>query len=278
MRVIGVALAAAAGLMFAASATLQKKEAVQVETSRGVGLLSSLAKRSGWIGATILGLLGWTAEAAALSLAPIAVVMPVMGCGIGVLVVLGVRWLGERFGLRELVAILLVGAGGTSAAILASGPVVRRPLSAGALLAVGAVALICALIAGRRRTAVGFGLAAGFLYAAVAVYTKEIGDRFAEHGLHAIASLFAGPVPWLLGGSAIVALGSLQAGFQRGNAATVTAAMTGPEILGPILAGFLVYHEQHRTGAAEVLLLISAAVVVGGIAIATRAQANAIRS
>jgi drug/metabolite transporter (DMT)-like permease len=263
--------------MFAASATLQKKEGVQVGTSHGFSLLSALAKRSAWIGATILGLLGWGA-AAALSLAPIAVVMPVMGSGIGVMVVIGVRWLGERFGPRDLLAILLIGAGGTAAAILASGPVVRRPLSLEALLAVGAAAFVCALIARRRRTAVGFGLAAGLLYGSVAVYTKEIGDRFAVDGMHAVGDLLAGPVPWLLGGSAILALTFLQAGFQRGNAATVSAAMTGPEILGPILAGLLLYHEHHRGGAAGVLLAISATAVVGGIALASRAQAHLLNS
>jgi drug/metabolite transporter (DMT)-like permease len=270
IRIIGAIFAVTAGLMFAASAALQKSEALRVPESSESGLLAALVRRPRWVLATLLGVTGWVIEAAALSLAPIAVVMPLMATGTGVLVVVGVRWLGERFGRRELMAIALVGLGGPATAILAAGTSVRRPLSLAALLVVGAVALICALGARLRRTAVGFGLAAGFLYAATGVYTKEVGDRFAVEHLRAVGSLLGGPIPWLLGVVAILALAFVQAGFQRGNAATVTAAMAGPDTLGPILAGFLLYREAYPHGIAGALFPIAAVAVVFGIALAAR--------
>lgn len=268
IRVIGASFAVAAGFGFAVSAAFQKAEAVQVRASVP-GLLAELIKRRRWLGATLLSLLAWVAEAKALSAAPVAVVMPLMGTGTALLVALGVRWLGERFRRRELLAIVLVGIGGPVAAIIASGPVVQRPLSLAALLTVDAVALACALAALLRRTGVAYGLAAGFLYAATGVYTKEIGDRFAVDGFRATGLLLASPVPWLLAGNALFALALAQAGFQRANAATVTAAMTAPDTLGPILAGFLLYHEAYPRAAAGAAFALAAIAVVCGVALAS---------
>ncbi len=264
-----------AGLGFAGSAALQKAEALQVQASV-LGLLVALTRRRRWVVAVSLSLLAWVAEAKALSEAPVAVVMPLMALGAVLLVALGVGWLGERFRRRELVAILLVGIGGPVAAIsAASGPVARTPLSSEALLAIGAVAVVGALVALPRQTPAAFGLAAGFLYAATGVYTKEIGDRFAVEGSRALRALLASPVPWLLASCALLALAFVQAGFQRGNAATVTVAIAAPETLGPILAGFLAYHEAFPLGAAGVAFSLAATGLVSGVVLASTAARRA---
>ena len=91
-----------------------------------------------------------------------------------------------------------------------------------------AAAVVCALGARQRRTAVGFGLVAGFLYAATGVYTKEIGDRLAVEHFRAIVPLLRGPVPWLLGAAGpIVAAG----GALGGDAPPPIAGFTVPWLL-----------------------------------------------
>jgi hypothetical protein len=71
----------------------------------------------------------------------------------------------------------------------------------------------------------------------------------------------------------VAALWLIQAGFQRTNAATVTAAMTAVETVGPILAGFLLYHERWPAGAGGPLLAAGiAAAVLGATILAARRQ------
>ena len=82
MVILGTFLAVVAGLGYNSSAAVQKREAVavgrNVEVTR---LLPKLARRPVWLAASLLEILAWVAQAAALALAPIAVVIPVMGIG-----------------------------------------------------------------------------------------------------------------------------------------------------------------------------------------------------
>jgi len=91
-----------------------------------------------------------------------------------------------------------------------------------------------------------------------------VGDRFAVHGLGAVKLLLASPTPYLLAVLAIAALGLVQAGFQRANAASVVAALTAVDTIGPILAGFLLYHERFPSGAAGPLLAVGIATAILG--------------
>ena len=123
------------------------------------------------------------------------------------------------------------------------------------------------------RTGIAYGVAAGFLYAATAIYTKEVGDRFAVYGIGAVGRLLASPTPWLLAVLAIAALALVQAGFQRANAASVVAAMTSVDTIGPILAGFLLYHERFPSGAAGPVLAVGiAAAILGTVVLAARLE------
>jgi hypothetical protein len=269
--ILGAILAVVAGTGYNASAAVQKREAVSVGTGVAVvRLLPALARRRVWLIASLLELLAWLAQAVALAVAPIAVVIPLMGLGGALLVFLGIRWLGERFSPVEIWAIVLVAAGATAAAVAAEhGRVARAPLPFTDQVVIAAVAVGAGLAIAAFRTGIAYGTAAGFLYAATAIYTKEIGDRFAVHGVSAVGLLLASPTPWLIAAVAITALALVQAGFQRANAASVVAAMTAVDTIGPILAGFFLYHERFPAGASGVALALGVAAAVTGTALLT---------
>jgi hypothetical protein len=269
--ILGAILAVVAGTGYNASAAVQKREAVSVGTGVAVvRLLPALARRRVWLIASLLELLAWLSQAVALAVAPIAVVIPLMGLGGALLVFLGIRWLGERFSPVEIWAIILVAAGATAAAVAAEhGRVARAPLPFTDQVIIAAVAVGAGLAIATFRTGIAYGTAAGFLYAATAIYTKEIGDRFAGHGVSAVGLLLASPTPWLIAAVAITALALVQAGFQRANAASVVAAMTAVDTIGPILAGFFLYHERFPAGAAGVGLALGVAAAIAGTALLT---------
>ena len=254
MLVLGATLAAASGLGYNATAAVQKHEAVRTKVPAR-RLLPALVRRRLWLLALLLDLTAWVAQAAALSLAPIELVIPLMALGTVLLVVLGVSWLGERFGGAELTAVALVVAGASLATMAAGGVApARAPLSDATQLGLAAVAGVAALLASRSRGGIALGTAAGCLYAATAVFTKEVGDRVAGDGWHALGGLLVSPTPWLLVLLGVIALWLVQVGFQRANAASVTAAMTAVESIGPVLAGFLLYHERWPSAAGGWLL------------------------
>jgi len=266
MLVIGSSLAVAAGLGYTAAAALEKREAVLVSLDVPVArLLAVLARRRVWLAAIFVSLLAWVAEAVALATAPIATVIPLMSAGSAVLVAVGIRWLGERFEGRELVAVAMVTIGAAAAAVTGGqSEVSRTALAPLVQLGVGGLALFLGLVVGARRSGVGYGAAAGVLYAATAIYSKEIGDRFAVHGLSAIRVLATNPAPWALVALAVIAQAFTQAGFQRANAASVTTAMAATSTAGPIVAGFALYQESYPSGIGAVLLPLAIAAVVAG--------------
>jgi drug/metabolite transporter (DMT)-like permease len=235
----------------------------------------ALLRRPLWLLALLLDIAAWVTQAAGLALAPIALVVPLMAVGSTLLVLLGVRWLGERFGRAELAAVALVAAGGSAAAVAAGGVApARTPLGAGTQLGVAGVAAAAALLASRSRSGIALGMAAGCLYAGTAIWTKEVGDRLAADGWRALGLLLESPAPWLLALFGVVGLWLVQAGFQRANAASVTAAMTAVESVGPVLAGFLLYHERWPSGAGFPLLAAGiAAAVLGATMLAARHEA-----
>lgn len=271
MVVWGATLAAASGLAYNATAAVQKHETVRAAVSAR-SLLPTLLRRPLWLLALLLDLAAWGAQAAALALAPVELVVPLMAVGAVLLVLLGVCWLGERFGRAELTAVTLVAAGGSVAAVAAEGVApTRAPLAAGMQLGVAAAAAAAALLASRLHSGVALGTAAGCLYAATAICTKEVGDRVAADGWRAIGALLESPTPWLLALLGGVALWLVQAGFQRANAASVTAAMTAVASVGPVLAGFGLYHERWPSDAGGWLLAAGiAAAVLGATMLAAR--------
>ncbi|GAC1425092.1 MAG: hypothetical protein NVSMB57_16770 [Actinomycetota bacterium] len=264
---VGAVLAVITGVVYNGAAAFQKREAVQVKTDAHV--FGKMLQRKVWLTATAMSVIAWMGEAAAFSLAPVALVVPLLAIGSAVLVTLGVKLLHERFKRHELFGIALVAIGAATAGAAETGSSSsHHALSFTTLFIIFGIAVTAgsALLL-RARSGIVFGIAAGFGFAADAIYSKEVGDSFAEHGFGAITKLLASPTPYLLVVISVAALALLQSGFQRANAASVMAGLTVPEAIGPIVASFVLYHERYPTGIGAILLPAGVAFAIAGSAL-----------
>jgi uncharacterized membrane protein len=268
--VAGALIAVATGVAYNLGAALQKREATEVAVG-AKHLLRRLAKRKVWLAATALSTFAWVGQVAALALAPVALVVPLLATGSAVLVVLGVRFLHEKFRTPELVGVALVAIGAAAAGAAEAGSTASHtPLRFTVQFLIVIIAGLLALFMLRWRSGVSYGVASGFGFAAVAIFSKEIGDGFANKGVRAVPHLLASPAPYLLLGVSLAALSLLQAGFQRANAASVMAALSVPESIGPLIAGFWLYHEKYPHGVAAGVLPAGLACAIAGSALLAR--------
>jgi drug/metabolite transporter (DMT)-like permease len=107
---LGFALALAAACCYETGYALQALEARRAPADRALrpSLIAHLVRRPVWVGATALSLIGWPLQIAALTEAPLTLVQPTLALGLLLLLVLGVRILGEQVGRREIVAVLII--------------------------------------------------------------------------------------------------------------------------------------------------------------------------
>ena len=122
---LGALLAVLTGIAYNLGAALQKREAVELPVGTK-HLMRKLIKRKVWLAATALSTFAWGGQVAALALAPVALVVPLLATGSAVLVVLGVRFLHERFRKPELIGVALVAIGAAAAWSCARGATGRR--------------------------------------------------------------------------------------------------------------------------------------------------------
>lgn len=115
--VAAILLAFLASSMYSLATSLQALEARKTDraTALRAALIGRLLRRPLWLTGTAAGVLAWPLQAAALALGSVALVMPAMGFGLIVLLLLGVVVLHEHVGSREIVG---VGAIGFSVAVL----------------------------------------------------------------------------------------------------------------------------------------------------------------
>src|SRR3954454_1771241 len=94
---LGFALALVAACCYETGYALQAIEARRAPAERALrpALVTYLLTRPLWVGATGLSLLGWPLQIAALAHAPLTLVQPTLALGLLLLLVLGVRILGE---------------------------------------------------------------------------------------------------------------------------------------------------------------------------------------
>src|SRR5438445_4180200 len=114
MRVfVAILLGGLTSSLYALSTSLQALAARRssTDTALRASLLEGLVRNRIWVLGTIAGLVAWPIQAIALSLASVAIVQPALGLGLIVLLVLGVRILHERVGVREIGgAVMITGA------------------------------------------------------------------------------------------------------------------------------------------------------------------------
>ena len=245
MLIAGSLLALLCGVANSAAAAIEKRESVRAPGGAGLALLSQLVRRGWWLVAMGLSVVGWVSEAAALALAPVSVVASLRSTGRGGLVLVGHRWLGERFTRRELTGVGLLAGGGLVVALSAggNGPP-ELPLSNLVEVELAAAVVGLALILRLSRRGVVAGAAVGVLYAATGIYTKEIGDRVARLAWGAVPGLALSPGPWIMIGLSVWAIGVTQRAFRRANAASVSAASTTVSGLGLIFLSAVLYERR----------------------------------
>lgn len=266
MVVLGIAAAVAASLLYNTSIALQALEARQVpeEHSLRPSLLGRLVRNRRWLGATVLGLLGWPLEIAALLLAPLTVVQPCLASGLILLLWLGVTRLGERPGRREFVAVGAIIIGIAGVAVAAPERTTDHASAAAIALALAFVAIpILAPYLFRRRTGMVGALAifsAGCGYAWTSIASKLLTDELAA------GAVLIG-LAWLatVALSESLALLSEMSALQQRPATHVAPAMFATQVLVPVLLAPLIFGESWaNTPLGGVALVAFMAVAVAG--------------
>lgn len=192
-ELIAVLLAATTSSLYALSTSLQALEARRDHGGAALhsSLLRKLVRRPLWLAGSAAGLVAWPLQAVALALASVALVQPALGLGLIVLLVLGVRLLGERVGPREILAAAAI-----TGAIVALGW--AAPSHTGSFTQAGRVTVAVALVlagaapyvlravgrAGGLATSIAAGCAWAVLGLATALIVEELADR---HYLDALA-------------------------------------------------------------------------------------------
>ncbi len=223
-----------------------------------------LADRS-WMLGFAMESTGFASYAAALALAPLAVVQSIGAGGIGVLAYATAKVSGLRLSRRQAVGVALSVVGlvllAVSLANHAGGG--GRGSTSGILAWLGGTAALAlaVLVFGRRRgeLAVANGLAGGLFFSIGDLSTK-LTTQGGAHFAFALTVI----IGYLLGTSL------LQLGYQRGGALTVAGLATLCTNALPILAGTIVLHEPVPSGAlGAIRILAFVAVTTGAVLLAS---------
>lgn len=279
--VVGLPTAAVSAALYGLAPLIQAMAARREAAGKGVGLglLAHLVRRPLWLAGLAVEALSFLLEVYALSLAPIALVAPVMAMDMVVFALLARRFLGER--------ISRVGFGGIGAMVFGvlllayafeTGARVGTAATEGQLLAFLVFGLVftltAALFADRasRRgletlSALGFGLAAGVSYAIAVLATRQIGlfvleRRSSEVG---VVDLLVTPTPYLLVVFSVLALGLQQRGLQSRAAVVAFPVTSGVSAFLPVTLGLTLFGEPAPVGLRMVAFVVSLALVAGGI-------------
>nr|MDT0663793.1 DMT family transporter [Micromonospora sp. DSM 115978] len=246
----------------------------------GLGLLAHLVLRPLWLAGLAVETVSFLLEVYALSVAPVALVAPVMAMDMVVFALLARRFLGER--------ISRTGFGGIGAMVLGvlllayafeADADVGHPATESQLLAFLVLGLVFAVAAGlaadraskRGRvtlSALGFGLGAGVSYAIAVLATRQIGLFVNERrsGEAPVLDLMTTPTPYVLVLFSVLALGMQQRGLQ-GRAAVVAFPVTsGVSAFLPVTLGLSLFGEPAPSGLRMAAFVVSLALVAGGIA------------
>lgn len=202
---------------------------------------------------------GFASYAAALALAPLAIVQSIGAGGIGVLAFVSARVRGRRLGRLPLTGVWLSVLGlvllGVSLAKSSGGG--GRGSAAGILAWIGGTAVLALVVlqVGRRRGGMGVaqGVAGGLLFSIGDFSTKLV----TQGGAH-FAFLVTVVIGYTLGTSL------LQLGYQRGSVLTVAGLATLATNALPILAGTIVLGEPVPSGGLGVARVLAYLAVVAG--------------
>ncbi len=277
--VAGTVLVLLAAVVNACSTVLQRRAARDEpdDAAFSIGMLFDLVRRPSWVGGILCMIVGFLLQAAALTVARIAVVQPLLTAELPLTLLLAAWVFGHGLPAREWVAIGAM-AVGLAGFVFCLAPRGGDVLGASTLrwvvaLGIGLVAVVALTLVGRARhgqpRAAALGLATGTLFGIVAALVAGVG------------AAWAGGIPGLLTAwqtYAVIVLGPtsfflLQSALQAGK---LDASQPGFTLMNPlvgVLWGVFVFGEQPRAGAWLVGELASAAVIVAATLLLVRSPA-----
>lgn len=292
--VLGLPITIVSAALYGVAPLLQAMAARREEagTGLGLGLLARLATRPLWLLGLAVEAGSFLLEVYALSVAPVALVAPVMALDMIVFTLLARRALGEQISRVGWSGVGLMVAGvGLLAYAFHRNAEVGSPAGRNVLFAflvLGLIfSLLCAfganLAAARRKVAgaaLGFGLAAGVSYAIATLATRQIGLAVHEHrnGDSPLVDLLSTPTPYILILFSVLALGLEQRGLQ-GRAAVIAFPVTsGVSAFLPVTLGLTLFDEPAPDGPRLLAFVVSLVMVAAGIAALGRDRMAANRS
>ena len=275
--VLGLSLAALAAVLFAVGAVLQH-EAAGLSTTDERLSLRRLVQRRRWMLGQAATVLGTGAQVAALAVAPVAVVQPVLA--VTLVFGLGLRAVRTRqVPLRpELVGVALT-TGGLAVFLFAAQPAAAadqpQPSTVAVLVAVGCSVVLVAgatLLGHGPHGAVGCGAAAG-IAAGIAAVLISVGIRSLEAG--GWARVLAGATVWGAVVVAVVAILGGQQAYARGSLAWSLPALILIDPLAAVPAAWLLLGETLDFGNAAIWVPAAVLAAAGVIVLARTGQPHA---
>lgn len=270
---LGFGLALAAACCYETGYALQAIEARKAPAKKALkpSLIGYLLTRPLWVGATLLSLLGWPLQILALAHAPLTLVQPVLALGLLLLLVLGVRILGEHVGPREIAAVVLIIASVGVFAWAAPREISEVQRGAGLVVALSILAVVTLLpyaigILGRRTYPMLLLVAsAGAADGMAAFVAKIVAQDASEGALLAVAAWAA-----LVAAVVIVGVVSESTALQKFAATRVAPTVLVMQIVIPVVLAPLVGGESWSNtplgGAVLVMALVAVALGAGLLA------------
>ena len=265
---LGSICALAAALLFGTGVVIQASAAPQMPRGDAlrVALLGPMLRSVRWLWGAAIALLGWALHAAALSLAPLTVVQPVLALMLVVVLVLARVTLHEQVGAREIIGsgALIVGIATLAATAPARSSQHASAWAIGAVLVVLAVLALAPLLWRRHLTArpTLVALCAGLAFALSSVATKLFTDASPRTQPVQVGLLLV-----MIGAAATVGGITQMSALQRRAATVVIPVAFATEVLVPVALAPVVFNERlSRLGSpASGVLLASVAVVIVGV-------------
>lgn len=242
-----VALALGAAASFAVSNVTQMDAVSRHPEGGGAGLLVRVARDPLWLVGLVTSILGFGLEAAALSIAPVVLVQPLIVAELPLALPLAALMAGRRLGRAEWsgIAMVAVGLAAIETVLRPTDAPIRADATVWAALFVSVAFLGAALVAaGRRRGAVGrttaLAAAAGATFGLLSVITKATTHEFGAHGAAALLQW----QPWALAAVGLAGMTLAQNAYRSGPLAVSLPLLDlGEPVCGSTIA-VVAFHEH----------------------------------
>ncbi|MEU8270803.1 DMT family transporter [Sphaerisporangium sp. NPDC049002] len=258
---MGVSIALVGAFGYAGGAALQQYEAI-----RGGATLNLVKRPRWWIGG-LIGFIGASLHAVALSFAPLVLIQPVSVATLVFAVPLAALMHGRRPHKAEVLGSMAVAAGLLGLMLLIpqsnKRPELSTPAALGFLVCVGVVVLVCQLAARRARgsgKALLLSVGAGSVTASVSTFVRVVGGGLGGD-LSRLLHWFTLAIPVLL----VCAIVLLQKSYAVGYFGIAYAGVQVVDPITSVLAGTILLGEPLPAGAGNVIpAIVSAAVLIAG--------------